>query len=92
MLGGYQQDRPEALLADTACSVLGLRRDSAGQPMLIHDCAGTRGSSGAPVLAQGPDGGWARGGDRLDRRGREGDGRRGAGGAAAAVRRVIARR
>jgi protease YdgD len=27
--------------------------------MLMHDCAGTRGSSGAPLLARGPDGRWA---------------------------------
>ena len=58
MLGGYQQDRPEALLADTGCRALGLRRDSAGRAMLIHDCAGTRGVSGAPLLARGPDGRW----------------------------------
>lgn len=59
MLGGYQQDRPEVVLADPACRVVGLRRDAAGQPMLIHDCAGTRGTSGGPLLAQGPDGCWA---------------------------------
>lgn len=58
MLGGYQQDRPEVLLADTACRAIGLRPDPAGLPMLIHDCAGTRGASGAPVLARGPDGRW----------------------------------
>jgi protease YdgD len=59
MLGGYQQDRPETLLADTACRALGLRRDGAGQAMLMHDCAGTRGVSGAPLLAPLPDGRWA---------------------------------
>lgn len=59
MLGGWQQDRAEALLADTDCRVLGVARDRPGGPMLLHDCAGTRGSSGAPVLARGPDGGWA---------------------------------
>ena len=26
--------------------------------MLLHDCAGTRGVSGAPLLAQGPAGEW----------------------------------
>ncbi|SDB66353.1 trypsin-like serine peptidase [Belnapia rosea] len=58
MLGGYQRDRPEVLLADTGCRLLGL---SAAGPaaMLLHDCAGTRGVSGAPLLARGPDGGWA---------------------------------
>jgi protease YdgD len=58
MLGGYQQDRPEVLLADTDCRVLGLRAEASGQPMLMHDCAGTRGASGAPLLARGPDGRW----------------------------------
>jgi protease YdgD len=46
------------LLADAGCQVLGL---SASGPaaMLLHDCAATRGASGAPVLARGPEGGWA---------------------------------
>lgn len=57
MLGGYQQDRPEVLLADTGCRALGITQQG-GQPVLLHDCAGTRGSSGAPLLAQGADGRW----------------------------------
>ncbi|HEY8611639.1 MAG TPA: trypsin-like serine protease [Roseomonas sp.] len=58
MLGGYQQDRPEVLMADTDCHALGLmQRDR--HPMLVHNCAGTRGASGAPLLARGPDGAWA---------------------------------
>jgi len=56
MLGGYQQDRPEVLLADTACRALGLVEDGA---LLLHDCAGTRGASGAPVVALGPGGRWS---------------------------------
>jgi protease YdgD len=59
MLGGYQQDRPEALMADTGCRALGVERRESGHPMLVHDCAGTRGVSGAPVLARGPDGRWS---------------------------------
>jgi len=59
MLGGYQRDRPEVLMADTGCRFLGLQRSATGQPLLVHDCAGTRGVSGAPLLARGPDGGWA---------------------------------
>jgi protease YdgD len=59
MLGGYQQDRKEVLMADGACHLLGLRRDATGRPMLVHDCAGTRGVSGGPLLAQGEDGRWA---------------------------------
>lgn len=52
-LAGYQQDRPESLLADTGCRVLGI-----GGGMLVHDCAGTRGASGAPLLMRGEDGRW----------------------------------
>ena len=58
MLAGYQQDRPEALLADTGCRALGLRRGARGLPLLAHGCAGTRGASGAPLLARGRDGAW----------------------------------
>jgi protease YdgD len=59
MLGGYQRDRPEVLLADTGCRVLGLGAGTDGRALLLHDCAGTSGVSGAPLLARGPDGGWA---------------------------------
>jgi len=53
LLGGYQQDRPEVIMADTGCRVLGMRGG-----LLLHDCAGTRGASGAPLLVrQGR--GWA---------------------------------
>jgi protease YdgD len=58
MLGGYQQDRPEVVLADTNCRALGLKR-LGGAALLLHDCAGTRGSSGAPLLARDTDGRWA---------------------------------
>ena len=58
MLAGYQQDRPEALLADTSCRALGLRRGAQNLPLLAHGCAGTRGASGAPLLARGRDGAW----------------------------------
>jgi trypsin len=57
-LAGYQQDRPEALLADTGCRALGTRLGARALPLLAHGCAGTRGVSGAPVLARGPDGAW----------------------------------
>jgi protease YdgD len=55
MLAGYQQDRPEVLLADTQCRSLGIT----GGGMLLHDCAGTRGVSGGPLLSALPEGGWA---------------------------------
>ncbi|MFT8246899.1 trypsin-like serine peptidase [Roseomonas sp. BN140053] len=58
LLGGYQQDRPEVLLADGTCHALGLMQHG-GLPLLAHDCAGTRGSSGAPLLVRRPEGGWA---------------------------------
>ena len=59
MLGGYQQDRPEVVMADTACRVIGLQRHASGHQTLVHDCAGTRGASGAPLLARTADGrGW----------------------------------
>ncbi|MBC9206455.1 trypsin-like peptidase domain-containing protein [Roseomonas aerophila] len=58
MLGGYQQDRAEVILADTACRLLGLRRGQDG-PVLLHDCAGTRGASGAPLLRRDPNGDWS---------------------------------
>ena len=53
MLAGYQQDRPEVLLADTGCRLLDAR-----EGVLVHDCAGTRGSSGGPVFARSGQG-WA---------------------------------
>lgn len=58
-LGGYQQDRPERLLADPACQVTATGRDSEGRLLMRHDCAGTRGVSGAPLLARDAKGRWA---------------------------------
>lgn len=58
MLGGYGQDRAERILADVSCAALGYRAGPAGQLLLVHDCAGTRGTSGGPVLMQAPDGTW----------------------------------
>lgn len=58
-LGGWQHDRPGGLTADIGCRVMGIG-NYAGQGMMIqHNCAGTFGSSGAPILARGPDGQWA---------------------------------
>lgn len=51
MLGGYGQDRAEAIDADLHCAVIGLVRDGEGRPLLRHDCSATRGTSGAPLLA-----------------------------------------
>ncbi|WP_395678821.1 trypsin-like serine peptidase [Inquilinus sp.] len=49
VLGGYSQDKAQIITADTACVVLGTDRTSKG-PVLIHDCNGTRGTSGSPLL------------------------------------------
>ena len=58
MLGGYQRDNPERIMADTNCRALG-QENRDGDTILVHDCAGTFGSSGGPLLAQVSGGGWA---------------------------------
>ena len=59
MLGGYEQDRAQVILADTACTVVGAALVTNGHVLLRHSCAGTRGVSGAPLLARMPGGSWA---------------------------------
>jgi protease YdgD len=56
VLGGYSQDKAQIITADTACMVLGTDRTTKG-PVLIHDCNGTRGTSGSPLLTL-RDGDW----------------------------------
>jgi len=58
-LPGFQRDAPGALLVDPACRYLGLRRIEGEGVMLAHDCAGTTGSSGGPLLLRGADGRFA---------------------------------
>ena len=58
-LPGFQRDVPGALLVDPACRYLGLRRIEGEGVMLAHDCAGTTGSSGGPLLLRGADGRFA---------------------------------
>ncbi|HYZ63431.1 MAG TPA: trypsin-like serine protease [Acetobacteraceae bacterium] len=58
LLGGYGQDRAEVVLADLGCSVTALGRDAAGHALIAHACAGTAGTSGAPLLMRRQDG-WA---------------------------------
>jgi protease YdgD len=53
VLGGYNQDRAQLLMADTACHVR-----QAGGAFVTHDCAATHGTSGAPLLTRQGDG-WA---------------------------------
>jgi protease YdgD len=57
-LGGYGQDREERLQADPHCRVLSRDTDGAGRLLLRHSCSATRGTSGAPLLAQDPGGAW----------------------------------
>jgi protease YdgD len=52
-LAGYNQDRAQLLMADTACRV---RRAQAA--FVTHDCAATYGTSGAPLVTRQGDG-WA---------------------------------
>ena len=57
MLGGYQQDHPLLLIADTQCHIDGRFVDVSGRLLLRHTCAGTGGVSGAPLLIDsGADG------------------------------------
>ncbi len=56
-LAGYNQDRAQLLMADPACHVLRVGLLPGGARFLAHDCAATRGTSGAPLLAR-QDGGW----------------------------------
>ena len=58
-LGGYEQDRAHALLADVTCRLIGTVEEPSGRAMLRHNCAATRGSSGGPVLARAADGAWS---------------------------------
>ncbi len=57
MLGGYGQDRAEALLADVTCTLQGYAGRGAAA-VLVHDCEATHGTSGAPVLARDAAGVW----------------------------------
>ncbi len=59
MLGGYEQDRGQRLVADAACHVMGTALDDHGHDLRRHDCAGTSGSSGAPLLVRDGSGEWA---------------------------------
>lgn len=56
VLGGYSQDKAQIITADTDCVVLATDRTAKG-PVLVHDCNGTRGTSGSPLLAL-HDGQW----------------------------------
>ena len=56
MIGGYGQDHPLVLMADPQCRITGRAADGNARPLLVDNCAATRGASGAPVLvADGKD-------------------------------------
>lgn len=52
MVGGYGQDNPNVLTADTDCHLTGLLRDPGGHALLTHDCRAVQGVSGAPLLVR----------------------------------------
>lgn len=51
-LAGYNQDRAQLLVADLDCHVQEVARLPGGVSLLAHDCAGTRGTSGGPLLTR----------------------------------------
>jgi protease YdgD len=55
VFAGYNQDRAQLLLADRSCHVI---RAIGGGSLIAHDCAGTHGTSGAPLLVREEEG-WA---------------------------------
>ncbi len=60
-VGGYPRQRPEIVVADADCRLRGTTRDQGGHSLLVHDCAGGVGTSGAPLLQLGGDGVWRAG-------------------------------
>ena len=56
-LAGYGRDRAEMADADLRCKVTGILHDPGGRALITHDCAGTNGTSGAPLLIE-QDGIW----------------------------------
>lgn len=57
LTGGYNRDRDEILEIGT-CHLLGYRLDHGGHRLILNDCPGEPGTSGAALLAQGPHGHW----------------------------------
>ncbi len=50
MTGGYGLDHPLVLMIDPNCRIVGQAADRSARPLLVDNCAATRGVSGAPVL------------------------------------------
>jgi|APTNR8051073442_1049403.scaffolds.fasta_scaffold03139_2 protease YdgD len=53
MTAGYAQDRPHLLSLHAGCAISARVADDR---VILHTCDGTRGSSGSPLLVDGPDG------------------------------------
>lgn len=51
VLAGYSQDRTHVLMADRDCRITAVAA-APGPALLRHDCAGTRGTSGGPLLVR----------------------------------------
>ncbi len=58
VLAGYNQDRAQLLMADLTCEVHRVARLPNGARFFVHDCEGTRGTSGGPLLARAAES-WA---------------------------------
>ena len=58
MVGGYAQEHPNVLTADLDCRVTGSFVDSQGRRLIRHNCATSRGVSGAPLLVR-TETGWS---------------------------------
>ncbi len=54
----YNQDRSQVMLADLGCRVVAISPAAEGNALVTHNCAGTYGSSGAPLLTRAGTG-WA---------------------------------
>ena len=52
MVGGYSQDHAIVLTADSACRIVGEVDAPGGRKLLHHNCTGTHGVSGAPLLVK----------------------------------------
>jgi protease YdgD len=55
-LPGWQHDRPGALVADLRCHVVAMSTFGPQGMLVGHNCAGTMGSSGAPLIARDANG------------------------------------
>lgn len=56
VFGGYSQDRAQIIMADMNCRVIDTEMDEGGE-LIVHDCMGSRGTSGAPLLVK-EEAGW----------------------------------